>query len=271
MAEEARWKKYSRRWEKKAREYKQKKDELESKFNNINQENENLKKELISTREERDKVKENFKEIEKKSEFSTAAIAIILILGILFAASVAGLAFLYNSNLNLTSANSDLTMEVSSLKGQLSKLQYEKSLLEAEKSNYQGEIIDIEKELEKVKGDSDATIRLLQRELLSLTSKVTRLESDIKSKESSIAVLQNQLAECEYSNRCFTVSITPASRTASTGSDHTLNYTMYVNFAGYGCGRRIEIPITLNYDYNASNTNNDTFGLQASSGNWCCN
>ena len=101
MAEEARWKKYSRRWEKKAREYKNKKDELESKFNTINQENDNLKKELISTREERDKVKENFKEVEKKGDFGTVAIAIILILGILFAASVAGLAFLYNSNLAL--------------------------------------------------------------------------------------------------------------------------------------------------------------------------
>jgi len=270
MAEEARWKKYSRRWEKKAREYKNKKDELESKFNTINQENENLKKELISTREERDKVKENYKEVEKKSEFGTAAIAVILILGILFAASLAGLAFLYNSNLDLTSANSDLTTETSSLKGQVSKLQYEKSVLEAEKNSYQGEITDIERELEKVKGDNEATIRLLQKEVLSLTSKVSRLESDIKSKDIAIASLQNQLAECEYSTRCFTVSITPSSKTAPTGSDHSLSYTMYVNFAGYGCGRRIEIPITLNYDYNTSG-NNDTFGLQASSGNWCCN
>ena len=271
MAEEARWKKYSRRWEKKAREYKNKKDELESKFNTINQENENLKKELISTREERDKVKESFKEVEKKGEFGTVAIAVILILGILFAGSVAGLAFLYNSNLALTSANSDLTMETSSLKGQISKLQYEKGELEAEKSGYQNEVTDIERELEKVKGDSDATIRLLQREVLSLTSKVSRLESDIKSKEVAIASLQNQLAECEYGNRCFTVSITPTSRTAPTGLDTTLSYTMYVNFAGYGCGRRIEIPITLNYDFNTSGSNTDTFGLQASSGNWCCN
>ena len=89
MAEDAKWKKFSRRWEKKAREYKQKKEELESKFNTINQENENLKRELISTREERDRVKESFKEVEKKSGFSTIAIAIILILGILFASSVA--------------------------------------------------------------------------------------------------------------------------------------------------------------------------------------
>ena len=80
MAEDAKWKKFSRRWEKKAREYKQKKEELESKFNTINQENENLKRELISTREERDRVKESFKEVEKKSGFSTIAIAIILIL-----------------------------------------------------------------------------------------------------------------------------------------------------------------------------------------------
>ncbi|NPV51453.1 MAG: hypothetical protein HPY60_09705 [Candidatus Methanofastidiosum sp.] len=271
MAEEARWKKYSRRWEKKARDYKQKKDELESKFNSISQENENLKKELISTREERDKVKESYKEVEKKGEFGTVAIAVILILGILFAGSVAGLAFLYNSNLALTSANSDLTVEVSSLKGQISKLQYEKSLLESEKSGYQIEITDIEKELEKVKGDSDATIRLLQREVLSLTSKVSRLESDINAKEVTIASLQNQLAECEYRNRCFTVSITPTSRTGTTGADQSLSYTMYVNFSGYGCGRRIEIPITLNYDFNTSGTNTDTFGLQASSGNWCCN
>ncbi len=161
-------------------------------------------------------------------------------------------------------------MEVSSRKGQVSKLQYEKSLLESEKSGYQSEIVDIEKELEKYKGDSDATIRLLQREVLSLTSKASRLESDIKSKEVTIASLQNQLAECEYRNRCFTVSITPASRTAATGSDHSLTYTMYVNFAGYRCGKRIEIPITLNYDYNTSG-NIDTFGLQASSGSWCCN
>ena len=267
MAEEARWKKYSRRWEKKARDYKLKKDELESKYNTINQENENLKKELISTREERDKIKET----EKKGEFGTVAIAVILILGILFAGSVAGLAFLYNSNQVLTSANSDLIVETSSLRGQISKLQYEKSVLEAEKSGYQSEVTDIEKELEKAKGDSDATIRLLQREVLSLTSKVSRLESDIKAKDISIASLQNQLVECEYRNRCFTVSITPTSRTASTGSDHSLSYAMYVNFSGYGCGRRIEIPITLNYDYNTSGSNNDTFGLQASSGNWCCN
>jgi len=267
MAEEAKWKKNSRRWEKKAKDYKQKKEELESKYNTINQENENLKKELISTREERDKIKE----AEKRGEFGTVAIAVILILGILFAGSAAGLAFLYNSNQVLTSANSDLTVETSSLRGQISKLQYEKSVLEAEKSSYQSEVTDIEKELEKVKGDGDATIRLLQREVLSLTSKVSRLESDIKAKDISIASLQNQLAECEYGNRCFTVSITPTSRTASTGSDHSLSYTMYVNFSGYGCGRRIEIPITLNYDFNTSGTNIDTFGLQASSGNWCCN
>ena len=271
MAEDAKWKKFSRRWEKKAREYKQKKEELESKFNTINQENENLKRELISTREERDRVKESFKEVEKKSGFSTIAIAIILILGILFASSVAGLALLYNSNQTLTSGNSNLSVEVSSLKGQVTKLQYEKGLLEAEKSGYQSEIVDIEKELEKYKGDSDSTIRLLQREVLSLTSKASRLESDIRSKEVTIASLQNQLAECEYRNRCFTVSITPATRTAATGSDHSLTYTMYVNFAGYRCGKRIEIPITLNYDYNTSGNNIDTFGLQASSGSWCCN
>jgi copper chaperone CopZ len=154
----------------------------------------------------------------------------------------------------------------------LSKLQYEKSLLESEKSSYQNEITDIERELEKVKGDSDATISLLQREVMSLTSKVSRLESEIRSKEVSIASLQNQLAECEYCNRCFSVSISPASLTASTGADHTLNYTLYLrsNSCG-GCGRTLNIPIILTYDFNTSGTNIDTFGLQATSGNWCCN
>jgi len=272
MAEEARWKKYSRRWEKKAREYKVKKDELENKLSSINQENENLKKELISTREERDKVKENIKDVENKSEFGSVAMAVILILGVLLAASVAGIAFLYSSNATLTSVNTDLNSEVSSLKGQISNLQYEKSLLEAQLGGYQNEITDIEKELDKVKGDSDATISLLQREVMSLTSKTSRLESEIKSKDVVIASLQNKLAECEYCNRCFSVSISPASLTATTGADHTLNYTLYLRSDSCGgCGRTLNIPITLTYDYNTSGTNTDRFGLQATSGNWCCN
>lgn len=107
---------------------------------------------------------------------------------------------------------------------------------------------------------------------MSLTSKVSRLESEIRSKDISIASLQNQLAECEYCNRCFSVSISPATLTASTGADHTLNYTLYLHSDSCGgCGRTLNIPIILTYDYNTSGSNVDRFGLQASSSSWCCN
>ncbi len=262
MAEDGKWKKYSRRWEKKARDYKQKNDELESKFNAITQENENLKKELNSTQQERDKVKQ-------KGEFGSVALAAILILGILFVGSVAGLALLYNTNLALTSDNADLQVEISSLRGQITRLQYEKGVLEDERKDYLSEITDIEKELEKVKGDSEATIRLLQRELLSLTNKVSRLESDIKTKNDTITSLQMKITEYERSLRCFTVGITPTSRTADTGEDHILHYTLNVNFPGYLC-RSIQIPLKLEYDYNASGEDKDIFKLTASSAQWCC-
>lgn len=263
MAEDAKWKKYSRRWEKKAREYKQKNDELESKLNAINQEHDTLKKELNSTKEERDKVRQ-------KGDFGPVALAAILILGVLFIGSVAGLALLYNTNLELTSSNADLSVEISSLRGQLTRLQYEKSALEDERREYLSELTDIEKELEKVKGDSDATIRLLQRELLSLTNKVSRLESDIRAKDASISSLQRKLYECERSVRCFNITVTPTSRTSTTGTSETLNYTLNVNFPGYVC-RTIQVPLTLRYDFNVSGDDIDRFTLSTSSAQWCCN